>query len=307
AFPWLAFNLRFSFASLTGNFHLRPTDGMHSMLDNAVYLVTYRLRELVTTVDPVNRAELVNGLVQGLGWLALSVNLGAVLFFLLRAVGRRGGAERSGIGQTYGLFLAVAGGLLLLNLVSGAGALRGPTVRYVLPLYLLVPAILTLELDRLSQRSRRWAGALATAVLAFNLTATTMLPWTEERRQRSEFAREDARLVEFLRRQEVETILGPYWAVYSVNFLSHGEILAIPLEAAIDAMFRPNTRELATAPRWALVDDEPQRFARWLAAAGLDGEAHKVGRYSVYLPAPELYTGEPAESFRDRLRQAFSR
>ena len=304
AFPWIAFNLRFSWLSLTADRRVQPVGGIASILDNAAFFVTYRLRELIAPLSPENGVD--PAALHRLLWgPALLLTGAAALSFLLRpffAKVRNGEPE---LDRSYELFLLMPAAFLILNAVSWAGAQRDSTMRYGIPLYLLVPGILAMGLHLARPRRRPLAVALTAVILAFNLAGTS-LPWTERRQQWARLATEDAELVELLRRNEIAAVIGAYWTVYPINFLSREEIAAVPLKPSIDRYFRVSARLSAAVSRWALVAYQLPVVEEWSASAGLDGSRYQVGRYVVYIPRPELYAAESAEAFRDRMRQAYS-
>jgi dolichol-phosphate mannosyltransferase len=187
-----------------------------------------------------------------------------------------------------------------LNLLSAAGSMRGQTVRYVLPIYLVVPALLALSLSRLAARSRLLAGLLAAVVLAAN-AAGTYWPWTPPRQRWTAAAAGDQRTLECLERRQVGAVLGPYWLVYPLNFLSRERILGIPLEADFD--FRQEAARLPRAGvRWALAGYDPLRVARWAARAGAPGEPCPASHlHALVLPRDD----SPPAQRRARLAAAW--
>jgi len=92
------------------------------------------------------------------------------------------------------LVIAASAGLYLASFV---GSVRALPVRYVMPIYVVVPVLFALSLKRLARRSPALAGALAAVVLVFNL-ASTFWPWTAQRRQWAANAVEDQRALHVL-------------------------------------------------------------------------------------------------------------
>jgi hypothetical protein len=168
-------------------------------------------------------------------------------------------------------------------LLSFAGSVRALPVRYVMPIYLVVPVLLALSLHRLARRSPALAATLAAAVLAFNL-ASTLWPWTAQRQQWAAAAVEDQRAVRLLERRQVTAVIGPYWLVYPLNFLSGEKVLAVPLDATTD--FRHEIERLPPAPvRWALMSFRAEDLAPWARAAGVTGEPCRLGSsFGLLLP-----------------------
>ncbi|HVT14845.1 MAG TPA: glycosyltransferase [Thermoanaerobaculia bacterium] len=321
ALPWIAFNIRYPLASLHDNFAMRPVSGLSALADNGRYLLAENIPEMLASTDPegaVNRSNLAHRM---LHVPTLVILAGAGCFSLLvapllrrrtaalereRGGGAAGAADprlaaiESAERNAWPLLVLVLLANVALNLVSGAGGLRGLTVRYVLPLYLLVPAVLATSLARVAQRSRALAASLAGIVLAFNV-AGTFWPWTEERRTWAANASGDERALRLFGREGVRAVLGSYWLVYPLNFLSKETILGIPLEPGTD--YRKEAERLGRSPvRWALMSRRQADLTCWAGKAGLrGGEAAFPGAYALILPSDEA----PPEPFRQRLVTAW--
>ncbi len=281
ASPWLLFHLR---GEARESFASRPIGEVSLAASNLYYLATVNLPELVASTDP--EAGLVPpGRVQrALHIPVLLIHGTAALLFLAIPFLRRARGTPPVPLPAWLLFVLVAAAIAAVNMVSEAGLSRGLTVRYILPLYLLAPPLLALLVQAVGRRSRPAAAALAAAVLAFNLAGT--LAGEPNRQSMEEVARNDQRLVRFLEEQRIGAVLGGYWTVYPVNFLSRERILAIPCRADHD---HHGIREKWRGRmRWALV--APSEFRGQLealaSAAGLRGRIEPVEPfYAVFLPA----------------------
>jgi dolichol-phosphate mannosyltransferase len=320
ALPWIVFNIHYQWPSFSQNFATRPPSSLAALLDNGRYLLSENLPELLASTDPQNgRVRNPSNAVQLLLHLpTLAILAGASLFILLATpfLRRRSVAAHDAGGgghpqdrdselntqaaverAAWPLFVLVVLVNLLLNLASGAGGLRGPTVRYVLPIYLVVPALLALSLARLAARSRALAALLATIVVVFNL-AGTFWPWTEARRLWAARGADDERTLRFLEQQHVTAVLGSYWLVYPLNFLSREAILGIPLDDATD--FRREAERLPHSPvRWALMAYSPRDLAPWAGKARTAKlySPHAPSSWTLVLPADR----SSPEEFRQRL------
>jgi hypothetical protein len=320
ALPWIAFNVRYPLASLHDNFAVRPVHDLMGMVDNGRYLLAENVPEMLASIDPqrgVNPSNLAQRLLR-LPTLVILVGAGCFVLLVAPLLRRRRTAPEKPLGGGTGppdprlaviesiernawpLFVLVLVVNALLNLVSGAGSLRGLTVRYVLPIYLIVPAVLALLLARVALRSRTLAALLAGVVLAFNV-AGTFWPWTPARQAWAAKAAGDERLLRLLSNQGVGAVLGPYWLVYPVNFLSQEAILGIPLEPGTD--YRKETERLGRSPvRWALMTYRREDLARWAGEAGILGDEIALpGAYALVLPRDPA----PPEPFRQRLVAAW--
>jgi hypothetical protein len=309
ALPWIAYNLRYAFPSLLNNFGLRPVAGLAAALDNARYLLLVNLPELLASTDGFDGGFPLNPAQRLLHLPALLISLGVSLFAMLALpwLWRRAGAaapdgdpaaavERAALPLCV-LEIAASAGVYLF---SFAGTVRALPVRYVMPIYLVVPVLFALSLHRLARRSAALAATLAAAVLAFNL-ASTHWPWTAERRQWAAAAAADQRLLRLLERRQVTAVIGPYWLVYPLNFLSGERVLGIPTDAVND--FRHEIERLPPAPvRWALMSFRAEDLAPWARTAGVTGEPCRLGSsYGLLLPRYDV----PPAQFRERLASAW--
>ena len=334
ALPWIAFNLRYSLPSLLDNFGLQPVTGLAAALDDARYLVLVNLPQLLASTDGFDGSLPLNPVQRLLHLPALLISLGSSLFAVLaipwlwrqaaaparRAAGptvvaptaadptaaEPGGTEpdaaataaveRAALPLCVLVIAASAG----VYLVSFAGSVRALPVRYIMPIYLVVPVLLALSLHRLARRSPALAATLAAAVLAFNL-ASTHWPWTKLRQQWAAAAVEDQRALSLLEQRRVTAVIGPYWLVYPLNFLSGERILGIPLDASTD--FRHEIERLPPAPvRWALVSSQAADLAPWARAAGVTGEPCRLGSsFGLLLPGYDV----PPPRLRERLADAW--
>jgi hypothetical protein len=293
AFPWIAYNVVWPLGTFRGNYAARPARGLVAIALNAHYFLTYSLPEIVTPVHEAGTEFLQDPGAALHGRLLLPVRLlfAAAAFSFLAVPMLRGRVGREANRRVpcpvWLLFVLVIAAYAVLNVFSEAGQARGFSVRYVLPIYFVVPGILALFLSFVATRSRALAVLLAGLVLLFNATAYHW-PGRASRRAWRDAADRDDRLVAHLRRRGVTGIVGGYWAAYPVNFLSHERILAVPcLGDYYDYRGRRPPERLY---RWALVSAHPEELASWAARSGVKG--------SLELAAPQravfLLAGNPA-------------
>lgn len=317
ASPWILFNVANGFPSLHRNFAARSVGGLDGLLENAQSLVIHRIPGLLAQTEGAIRPAEAASLCW-LTWPVLGLHMVAAALFL-RLTLASGPTKREGDAAAdadaspepslhrpvAGLFVMVAVFTLLLNLGSFAGSVPGPTSRYLLPVYLLVPAALALLIRRLAARSRVAAAVVVLALLSYHV-AGAYLPWTGKRRVLHEQVVKDEALVERLRQEGVDAVLGNYWTVYPINFHTEMEILALPLSHRQD--LRKVVRRLRDGGevQWALVSRgrERRRFRRWLRTANLEGRLIEVPPlYDVFV------VEEPEESmeFLQRIRRSIRR
>ena len=305
AFPWLAFNLRYDLVSLRSGYAATATPGLAAKLDNAQELVAYKLPELVGSVDPKFWPRRARAL-RALHPLVLAVHLGAAaLFFYLALRARKSGFLVSGRIASQNapqlLFALVLVAMAALNVVSVAGMSRGVTVRYVLPLYLVIPGIVAVLILWIGARSRWLAGAVAGLLLTFNV-AGTYLPWTVERGRWVRSAANDDLVLRFLDRKQVDAVLGDYWLVYPINYFSRERIKGIPFRRKVDH-YRLE-RQLGDKPlRWAVLSTQQDGgdLDAWVERSGLAGALRRRRGYGVFV----LRERVPAPEFLECMRKAY--
>lgn len=310
ALPWLAYNVRHPLNSLRGTALIRPSSGPAALLDNARFLAADNLRELIASVknyelgpNPVTHA-----LQKPVLAMVLLAVFATLMVFPLRRLGRgRQELEREAARPEVNalpLLALIAVLAPLLVIASVAGADRSVTVvRYLLPLYLIVPALLAPPLAALAARSRAAAAAGTAAILVFNLAAAP-LPGTAKRQLLTARAVHDQQLLALLETQRVGAVAGSFWRVYPINFLSRERIRAIPMQQE-DDYYRVAERLPASPLRWALVAANEQELSAWAAHAKLQGSSRCVAAdYCVFLPDPNPPGASPAQ-FNLRLRAAY--
>ncbi|HEV3455038.1 MAG TPA: glycosyltransferase [Thermoanaerobaculia bacterium] len=316
-FPWIAYHVRYHHKPFHDNYAVVPVHGIATMLATG--------RRLLVDVLPAVIAPRFNPFPSDplhplLRFPALLVTVAAILFCLLAApLARRRASDATAPNHAHStestesiersvwplcaLVLAVTFGL---NMVSAASEGQGPMlqVRYLLPIYLVVPAMLALLLLAIGRRWPALAFLLAGVVVAFNL-AGTVLPWSQQRRALVRDAHADELVLEVLKRQGVSVVVGSYWWVYPFNFLSGETILGLPVESGVD--WRKEEERLpASAPvRLAPLGRPPGVVECWTARAGLAGAPQVLaGDYAALLP-PQEVAGQGLLELRQRLIAAW--
>ncbi|HEX5856306.1 MAG TPA: glycosyltransferase family 39 protein [Thermoanaerobaculia bacterium] len=306
ALPWIAWNVLVPLGSFRDNFSVRPASGLHALAENTRYLAAYALPELVSSVDPENGLNPPSRLALLLRAPVFVIWAAAALFALSRASAalakRLRGLKAEPPPEVPLLLVALT--VCVFAVLSGAGQMRGLTVRYVLPAFLVLPAALALAVAA-AARAARAAGILSAvvvcAVLAFNVSGY-FLPGSDARRLWEKRMDADTALVSFLQASEVEAVLGEYWATYPVNFLSHETVRAVPFQTEAD--FYGVEGALPAGPlRWALVSNTQAELMRLAGTTGTSGDLVEVGYERwVFLPAS---SPEGARAFVGRFREAF--
>jgi hypothetical protein len=307
ALPWIAWNIVVPLGSFQSNFSVQPASGLRALGENARYLASYALPELVASVDPENGPNPASALARILGGPALLVWAAAALFAAARAGAAlaRARRERSGDVLRELTLPFVALTICALAVLSGAGGMRGLTVRYVLPAFFFLPAALALAAVA-AARIGRLAGALAGAavctVLVFNVSVY-FLPGSAPRRLWEKRRDADSEVIAFLGERGIEAVAGDYWNAYPVNFLSARRIAGVPFQAGGDFYgIEASLRDRAL--RWAVVGNsraEIERLISWTGDSGLLVEV-AFERW-VFIPETNVAAAAP---FVSRYRSAFA-
>jgi hypothetical protein len=286
AAPWIAYNVFYPLACFRSNFATQPILGSEDLLSNLKRFALVQLPELVVTGDVEAGGTPLAGWrgTAALGLVAL--NVAAVVFAFRRPPEalRRGRTMAQGLAPL-GLAGALAAAFFVL---SEAGRTPGPTTRYLLFVLPLLSACLGLLLARLSLRSLPLALALGLAIASFDLSSYSLLPGSALRRRLEASAEADARFVSFLEGRRIASVIGDYWTVYPVNFLSHERVLGVPTIAAAD-WYRYEERLPAGSSAWALASWWPEELGRLARRAGADGETLEAapGTYVLVPRGPD--------------------
>ncbi len=270
------------------------------------HLLTYELPELVASVDPENGLNPPGRLALALRAPVLFIWAAAALFAVARgaaSLARRLRGERAAAPPETP-FLLVALTICLLLVFSGAGEMRGLTVRYVFPAFLVLPFALALAVTTAARRSRAaavLAAAAVATVLAFNVSGY-FLPGSSARRLWEKRRDADSDMVAFLDERGVEAVTGDYWVAYPVNFLSARRIAAVPFQQGAD--FYDVEGSLDARPRrWAVLAHtraELERLISWTGDSGLLVEV-AFDRW-IFIPEEDR---QPAPGFLSRYRAAY--
>jgi hypothetical protein len=307
ALPWIAWNVVVPLGSFQGNFSVQPASGFRALVDNARYLVSYALPELVASVDPENGLNPTSALGRTLRGPVLLVWAAAALFAAWRAWTALATVRRErnrDVLRELALPL-VALTICALAVVSGAGGMRGLTVRYVLPAFFVLPAALALAAAAAARRGRlaaAFAAAAVCIVLVFNVSVY-FLPGSAPRRLWEKKRDADSEVIAFLEERGIEAVSGDYWDAYPVNFLSTRRIAGVPFQQAGD--FYGIEGSLGTrALRWAVVGNTRAQIERLISFTGDSGLLVEVAfERWVFIPEANVQAAAP---FLSRYRSAFA-
>jgi hypothetical protein len=279
ALPWIAFNIKYPLASFTGgpkgNFAFRSAGGLDQFLDNAERLLGEVLPGLLLRAECPRPAFL--------AVLAGAIH-GAAFLLSLAQVTRSARLRQL---SPLLLPLLVAGCTGGFFVVSAAGAIPGDVLRYIVPIGLAAPLLLAHLLVRTAAWSRSVAVALLLLLLAVHVSGFC-LPWSPVRIEQRRLARAEDRLLALLEERRVGWVFGPYWDVYSLNFLSGETLRAVPELPPTD--YHDYGRKLSAVPvPFALVYREPGAARDLARRAGLAGETIDVdGAFEVFFSTSQV-------------------
>jgi hypothetical protein len=270
---WLG-NALGGFSSFTNNWASQAAPNGAQVFDNAMWLFSVQIPKLLVRVP---------------AWWSVSTWL--IVGYIVVAVGfvvatRDDKAQPRARGDTVTLLGLVFVSVILFYVFSNAGSMRGWTVRYVAPLYLMVPIVCAIGLAAVWRWSR-WLVVVTIAMLIVPNLLLYSLPGTTTRTELTTGLADDARLRALLASRKVQMIYGDYFWVYHINFDSREQIAGIPSYAAGD--YFHYDRRLGTAPvRWAMLGgrEEVERWAKVLGAQGSEVADGDLTAFIVDRPAP---------------------
>ena len=282
AAPWLLGLATGAAAQLYASYATRPVESPAAAVSNLAYFATYSLPEIVAA-----RSESFVGLLpdhagqahRALRPVVLGLWLAALLAILLPA---RNAPEpwRRRIGDARVLLLMVLGTVAVLNAISSAGSGRGITVRYVLPLYLVLPLAMAVLVWRVKARSTLAAAGLLAVLVAYHASGyhwpgrASRALWGQAEARERELTRE-------LRRRGIGAVVGGYWTAYPINFISRHRVVAVPCS---EDYYGYRTRVPQRTVRWAMVSARPEPLLEWASAAGVSGTLEPAGGAYLILP-----------------------
>ena len=250
ATPFLAGNVSHGYPSLTANWASRPVANLPQAWDNFVWLISYMLPKL---------------LFRSSGWWSETTLL--IAAYAVAAVGFALALRRNGRDVAPLLLLVAVASISFFSL-SYAGSNRGWTVRYIAPLYVVVPLFLGMGIAALWHRSKVLSTATVAALLIPNLLLYG-LPGSALRADLTRQLSNETQLLRVLAADRIQMVYGDYFWVYDLNFDSGERLAGVPSAPVIDYFsYGP---KLTTAPvRWALLGgkDEVERLARQAGAHG---------------------------------------
>jgi hypothetical protein len=181
---------------------------------------------------------------------------------------------------------------LLLNLATAPGSVRGPTARYLWPVFVSAVAFLLIAIHGLGRRVAAAGWAVALLIAGFY---ASFYPWPqgELRRRAAEHVGADRPVVEYLRSRGVDVVVGNYWVVYWINFASRKAVMALPM-ARLEDWVHYEPKALGST-HWALMGGDGESLRQWAAKAGIHGTVTEMQPGYLVL-VPELAAMPPLDA-----------
>jgi hypothetical protein len=271
ALPLFVGNVGHGFPTFTQNWASRTVPSIAAAWDNFVWVLTYLIPHLLFRAS---------------GWWSETAVL--ICAYALAALGFAVQLRRAASTPARPYSPRELGTLLLFVFIatvgifsiSLAGAGRGWAVRYIAPLYVVIPVFLGLGVEGLWSVSRALSIVTVSALLIPNLLFYG-LPGSALRAQLAAELSDYMRLEQALVSHHVQLVYGDYTWVYDLNFDSHERIAAVPKAPFVD--YFDYGGKLGTSPvRWAAIGapDEVEREAR---TVGAHGTLQKYGQLWVFM------------------------
>lgn len=242
-------NVAHGFPTFTANWASRPASSSEQAAENFVWVLGVLIPKLLVRLG---------------GWWPETLLFTAA--YVAVAIGFAfAWRRRPEIAQL--LALVVAACILIFSL-SNAGSIRGWTVRYIAPLYLIVPVFAAMGLESIWRWSKLLAGAVIVALVLPNLFLYG-LPGSGLRADLTRQLHDDERLRQLLRQHRVRMLYGNYVWVYHVNFDSLERIAGVSFDVPFD--YYDYGGRLGTTPlRWAALGN-PDEISGWIKRSGAHG------------------------------------
>jgi hypothetical protein len=253
ATPFWIGNLTTGFAPLTRNWASQPASSLAQVLGNAAWFVNVQMPKLLFH-EPSGFWSLPTLIVAGYIMAAFG------FIFAMRY-----GKQYASVSLLLALVIASCA---LIYVTSEAGSQRGWTVRYIAPLYLVVPIFCAIGVAGLWRRSH-WIAVLAALLITLPNLPLYSLPGTGLRRELTADLASDAAFRELLTRDRVSMVYGDYFWVYHINFDSRERIAGIPTYAPYDYFDYAGSLKNQRV-RWAVLGglDEVRAWAHSMGARG---------------------------------------
>jgi hypothetical protein len=270
--PWLVVNVSGGFPTFAHNWVAVPVSGAGAIWSNALWFFTSPLPQLFTYGGAPSI------------WIPLTAGvllaLGAFVISLRDDAATSDGALRPR--ELAWLCAGVALATFVLDVFSTAGSVRGWTVRYLAPLYVVTPVAFALGIDWLWRSRLRALAVAALALLILPNVALYDVPGTPGRAVLRAQLDTDRRMRDFLAARRIGLVYGDYFDVYHINLDAHGIAAAAPSIPALDYLGYGETLD-GSAVAWAVVLPPAGEVAPGLARLSGGGRIEQFGGTRLFV------------------------
>src|SRR5215467_1259898 len=162
---------------------------------------------------------------------------------------------------------------VLLFAVSGAGSVRGWTVRYMLPLFLVLPLHFAICFATFARRGRVGIAVVVFFLAIAHSAEYPFLHQAERASSASNWIRNRTTILWLTTRQR-QIAIGDFWTVYHLNFDTARSVRGIPIEPMED--YFGFGKSLQNPARAALLDGDRSHLESWVRLVGLRGRIEQL-------------------------------
>jgi dolichol-phosphate mannosyltransferase len=252
------------------SFASQPVTSVGQLRSNLTYLLLSVIPELFFTYE---WSRLSFATLNGVRALTVSaISAGAIMVVSASRLGEANALTK--VRRALVLALLILTCSVLLYTVSGAGAIRGWTVRYIVPVFIVLPLFFGISFAGMNRRGYRLC--IAVIALFLCLAHSTEYPFLVRAARDREIrdATENERLISWLARQQREVAVGDYWTVYHLNFDFDRSVRGIPIEPQED--YFAFAESLPNRARTALLDRDRSHLETWARLVGLVGHVEQL-------------------------------
>lgn len=271
AIPYGLVVARFGLAPFTHSFATQPTSGTSQLASNAHYLFTYTLPLLLfsKTSSEISASSLAS-----LRIIVVSLGFACLLMIGLRGDNRSDYRRPSRVLVLFPIIVLLFGFALYIG--SGAGGVRGWTVRYVAPLYLMIPLGSALLLSRLRTDWAKAVTVLGVLVLAGLQSMEYPIFNSQVREQQTASLVKSETTIAWLRNNHINLAIGDYWTVYYLNFDGLRSVIALPLDAPEDYFDYGRELDSRRELHAALLDRNEAHLDDWVKRLQEPGRIERI-------------------------------
>jgi hypothetical protein len=268
-YPYFLLTAYRGFAPLMTSAVAQPVSSVTQIIANVEYLVGYTL-PLMFLSQPLADMSILS-----LATARVVLIVSGFLCLVVSVIARRRRSAPTNPRQPLLLPLIIVVFASALYSLSGAGAVRGWTVRYVAPMFLAMPLMVSLLYAQL--KSGRFRASLWMAVMIVVILHAVEYPilFSPVRARQTHSLDNQTKAIAWLKKHMRDVVIGDYWSVYSLNFDLQRSVVALPSTLPED-YFHYNRALEGRQVRAALMDPDPARLDAWVRRIGIKGRMERV-------------------------------